>query len=250
MLSEYLNKYIQSQSEYIKQNGYGYGQVEPNHLTAQSTKAIYAQLPAKKDITILENGQFAKYDMQNECVDFNGDGEWLLVYNEVKLYRDGQVDAEFALIADNYQARVYSPSSGEGKDAQSRYYNGKDDKQNDIEDVTAAPDMYEPHYNEDPFHFEQAYKHKMMYELGGGTDAKSAKVNSMVPRLFKTYVGDIFTTNMLKDTEIALGDKLTPGASNGILAKDGADSADMQWKVVKIYTMPDGQPGVKLQRIK
>lgn len=250
MLKDYLNKYIQSQSEYIKTNGYGYGQVEPNHLTAQSTKAIYAQLPAKKEITILENGQFAKYDMQHECVDFNGDGEWLLVYNEIKLYREEQVDAEFALIADNYQARVYSPSAGQGKDTQARYYNGKDSDQNDIEDVTAGPDMYESHYNEDPFHFEQAYKHRMMYELDGGTDAKSTKVNSMVPRLFKTYVGDIFTTNMFKETEVALGDKFTPGETDGILTKTGADEADMQWKAVKIYTMPDGQPGVKLQRIK
>ena len=28
----------------------GYGQVEPNHLSAQRTSQIYAQLPANKDI--------------------------------------------------------------------------------------------------------------------------------------------------------------------------------------------------------
>ena len=40
----------------------GFGQVEPNHLSAQRTAQIYAQLPANKDIAILENGQFVKYD--------------------------------------------------------------------------------------------------------------------------------------------------------------------------------------------
>ena len=40
----------------------GFGQVEPNHLSAQRTGQIYAQLPAKSDINILENGQFVKYN--------------------------------------------------------------------------------------------------------------------------------------------------------------------------------------------
>ena len=50
---------IKSQASYVE---YGFGQVEPNHLSAQRTAQIYAQLPAKSDITILENGQFVKYD--------------------------------------------------------------------------------------------------------------------------------------------------------------------------------------------
>ena len=33
----------------------GYGQVEPNHLSAQVTGQIYAQLPAAADIEMLEN---------------------------------------------------------------------------------------------------------------------------------------------------------------------------------------------------
>ena len=37
---------------------YGYAQVEPNHLSAQRTGAIYAQLPCKSDIEVLENGLF------------------------------------------------------------------------------------------------------------------------------------------------------------------------------------------------
>ena len=43
-----------------------YGQaVEPNHLSARRTGQIYAQLPANKDIKVLENGQFVKYDYLN-----------------------------------------------------------------------------------------------------------------------------------------------------------------------------------------
>lgn len=254
MLSDFLKKNIQSQAGYIQKHGYGFGQVEPNHLSAQATKEVYAQLPAKKDIEILENGQFAKYNYADEVVDFEGPGEWLLVWNEIKLYRDHQEDAEFAMIRDNYQARVYSPFGGDvdgNPDTvwtkQARYYNGVDAEGNDsitlgdktykYDDVTAAPDMYELHYNEDPFHIESLYKEKLMPENG----------SSMVPRLMKTHVGDIFTTNMILDEDVALKDELSPN-EKGILSKSGDGS--IVWQVVKIYTMPDHQPGVKLMRIK
>jgi hypothetical protein len=42
MLSDFLKKNIESQAGYIKAHGYGYGQVEPNHLSAQATKEVYA----------------------------------------------------------------------------------------------------------------------------------------------------------------------------------------------------------------
>lgn len=260
MLNEFLKKNIESQADYIKANGYGYGQVEPNHLSGQATKEVYAQLPAKKEIEILENGQFAKYNYADEVVDFDGPGEWMLVFNEIKLYRDHQVDAEFAMLRDNYQARVYSPFGGDTAgnadtswNKQSRYYNGVDAEGNDsitlgegdkaktykFDDVTAAPDYYEIHYNEDPFHIESLYKEKMMPEAG----------SSMVPRLIKTHIGDIYTTNMIGEESVAIKDKLVPGAK-GILKKKASPAAtDMVWQVVKIYTMPDHQPGVKLMRI-
>lgn len=254
MLNEFLKKNIESQADYIKANGYGYGQVEPNHLSGQATKEVYAQLPAKKEIEILENGQFAKYNYADEVVDFDGPGEWMLVFNEIKLYRDHQVDAEFAMLRDNYQARVYSPFGGDTAgnadtswNKQSRYYNGVDSEGNDsitlgektykYDDVTAAPDMYEIHYNEDPFHIESLYKEKMMPEAG----------SSMVPRLIKTHVGDIFTTNMIAEESVAVKDVLSPRKADGILSKSGDGS--MKWQVVKVYTMPDHQPGVKLMRI-
>lgn len=255
MFKDFLKQHITSQAEFVQTNGWGYAQVEPNHLSGQATKEVYAQLPAAADIKVLEQGQFAKYDYLNGEVNFTGKGDWMLVYNEIKLYRDFQDDCEFALIKDNFQARVYSPFGGDRDgnpdtvfNKQSRYYNGVDSDGNDsitlgdktykYDDVTAAPDMYEMHYNEDPFHIESLYKEQMMKE---GT--------SMVPRLIATKVGDIFTTNCIGEASVALGDLLSPRAKDGILSKSG-DSENMQWQVVKIYTMPDHQPGVKLIRVK
>ena len=259
MLNDFLKKNITSQAKYVQ---VGYGQVEPNHLSAQRTSQVYAQLPAASDINVLEQGQFVKYDYANGVVNFTGAGEWMLVYNEIKLYRDHQLDCEFAMVKDNYQARVYSPFGyGVDKDGnptenldtawdrQSRYYNGVDSDGNSsitigesenaktytYDDVTAAPDMYEMHYNEDPFHIEGPYKETMMPT---GT--------SMVPRVFKTNVGDIFTTNTINAETLTVGQKLKVGAK-GIL-EPGEDDK-MTWQVVKVYTMPDHQPGVKIMRI-
>ena len=251
MLSDFLKKNIKSQASYVE---YGYGQVEPNHLSAQRTAQVYAQLPAAADIEVLEQGQFVKYDYRNNVVNFTGAGEWMLVYNEIKLYREHQMDCEFAMLRDNYQARIYSPASGDTNfDRQSRYYNGVDAEGNSsvtvngkeykYDDVTAAPDMYELHYNENPFHIESKYSPAKMPSNG----------SSMVPRVFKTNVGDIFTTNTVnldKDAAASdlLGKTLAPNAS-GILTEVPAETAGMLWQVVKVYTMPDHQKGVKLMRI-
>ena len=311
MFGEFLRKNIFPNGNPASYVEYGYGQVEPNHLSAQYTGQIYAQLPAAADIDVLQNGQFVKYDYANGVVNFTGAGEWMLVYNEIKLYRDNQMDCEFAMIKDNYEARVYSPFGGakngdvdtvnfDGQGTkQSRYYNGVDSEGNTgytrtpatyvtassygtydatqtyyklingvyqvvaspnvddfpdyfvktadavvykYDDVTAGPDMYEPYYNEDPFHIEGAYKEAMMPE---GT--------KMVPRVFKTNVGDIFTTNTIKvqnatTPELAVGNILVPGV-NGILEAAGQNPTGMQWQVVKVYTMPDHQRGAKIMRI-
>ena len=158
----------------------GYGQVEPNHLSAQRTGQIYAQLPAVDSIKVLENGQFVKYDYANNVVttDSNAEGEFMLVLNEVKLYDERETYKDFAMKVENYVGKV------------------------------------------------------------------------MVPRVFKTNVGDIYTTNMVdSDVEITAGTtKLTPG-TDGILT-EAAGTEEMIWKVVKVYTLADGQAAVKLQRIK
>ena len=64
----------------------GYGQLEPNHLSAQRNGQIYAQLPCANSIETLENASFIKYDYANNECNSTGEGEWMLVYNEVKLY--------------------------------------------------------------------------------------------------------------------------------------------------------------------
>lgn len=237
MLSDFLANNIKSQAG-VEAGGYvtyGYGQVEPNHLSAQRTGQIYAQLPANKDINVLENGQFVKYDYMNEEVNFTGIGEWMLVFNEIKLYREHQMDCEFAMRKGDYVARIYSPVAADTNfDKQSRYYGGTNNGET-IEKVTAPADMYELHYNEDPFHIESQ------------TAPKSMDGKVMTPRVFKTNVGDIMTTNFILENALELGDELAPNAQ-GILAKNG-DKAAMKWQVVKVYTLPDHQKAVKIMRV-
>jgi hypothetical protein len=230
MLKDFLGKHITSQASFVE---YGYGQVEPNHLSAQRTAQIYAQLPADSAIDVLEQGQFVKYDYEKGLVNFTGDGEWMLVYNETKLYREEQVDCEFAMVKENYGARIYSPLDPDtlNWDARSR----------DYRDIALDNDYRDIYATNDPFHFEAVTKPKMMPE---GT--------TMVPRVFKTNVGDHFTTNTVMLDKAAkkedlMGTILAPN-EKGILAEAGED-ADMKWKVVKVYTMPDGQRGVKVLRI-
>ena len=242
MFTDFLKNHIKSQASYVE---FGYGQVEPNHLSARKTGQIYAQLPAHKDIEVLEQGQFVKYNYAEGVVDFEGAGEWMLVFNEIKLYRDEQWDCEFAMRKDDYQARVYSPVAADTNwEAQSRFYNGVDaegrtsievnGKEYAYDDVTAGPDMYELHYNENPFHIESK-THEAMMPTG----------TTMVPRVLKTNVGDIMTTNTINATELAVGDVLTPGEKGILEVAEG----DMKWQVVKVYTMPDHQKGVKIMRI-
>jgi len=165
----------------------GYGQVEPNHLSAQRTGQIYAQLPAAEAIKVLENGEFVKYDYATQTVNKTAAaGEWMLVFNEVKLY-DG---------------------------------------------------------------YRETYK-DFAQKVSDSSDGK------IYPRVFKTNVGDIFTTNMIdkasegKDeettyTDLEEGNVLGINA-NGYLEKDA--NSDIKFQVAKVYTLADGQTAVKVQRI-
>ena len=81
----------------------------------------------------------------------------------------------------------------------------------------------------------------------------------MVPRVIKTNEGDLYTTNCIgagvksgkeeyEGIELEVGDIVGPTAdSKGYLVKDGNEG--IQFQVVKVYTMADGQPAVKLMRI-
>lgn len=219
----------------------GYGQVEPNHLSAQRTGQIYAQLPAAANIELLENGQFVKYNYKEGVVDFAGKGEWMLVFNEVKVYRDGESDCDFAMIKDNYVARVYSPIDGEKKEqsAQPRFYGGKDAQGNDIPKVVTPADPWEMDSTDDPF--------AAAWDYGG--PKKMLENTKMVPRVFKTNVGDIFTTNCVKEETLEVGNELVVGDDGYLTKTAGENAGDMVWQVVKVYDLGDRQKAVKLMRI-
>jgi hypothetical protein len=134
-------------------------------------------------------------------VDFTGEGEWMMVFNEVKLYDDRWRESykDFAMQKKNYTVGSSITHSGVG-----------------------------------PFE------------------------GQMTPRVIKTNVGDIFTTNCLEKantsgtatvemTDLVVGDVVAPNAQ-GYLAKDG-DTTAIKFQVVKVYTMADGQAAVKLMRI-
>ena len=213
----------------------GYGQVEPNHLSAQRTGQVYAQLPADPEIELLENGQFVKYDYAKGVVDFDGEGEWMLVFNEVKVYRDGQSDCDFAMIKDNYVARIYSPIDGEKLDKQLT-------QPRDYSKVVTPADPYEIDSTDNPF--------AALYDYNG---PKKMKENTkMVPRVLKTNVGDIYTTNCLMAdlaNPPAIGDPFHVGDKGYLVAGAGEGGVDPTFQVVKIYDLGDRQKAVKLMRI-
>ena len=173
----------------------GYGQVEPNHLSAQYNGKIYAQLPAKvaggaTPIAQLENGQFLKYNYAGQRASTDGDGEWMLVFNEVKLYDERR---------QNYKDFCMKAS-----------------------------------------------------EMTDGT---------IYPRLLKTDVGDIFTTNTFgaaaagpdevqaSGVTLAVGNYVTIGA-DGFLAKSNSKpESGICFQVVQEYNLGDMQEAVKIQRI-
>lgn len=278
MMTDFLKSIaaLKSQASYPE---VGFGQVEPNHLSAQYTGQIYAQLPADPSIEVLEQGQFVKYDYAKGLVNFEGAGEWMLVYNEIKLYRDFQRDCEFAMIKGNYQARVYSPLDGTVQQEMygpTRFLQGKREQWNGTEFVELGGEliydeeakkwrMAEPGEEVPDYSF--ANKVHDYYELDDvnapGLDEVSKRLfmkikdykekmmpagTTMVPRVFKTNVGDHYTTNMINATpeELTLGATLKVG-EKGIL-EPGTDDK-MTWQVVKVYTMPDHQRGVKIMRI-
>lgn len=216
----------------------GYGQVEPNQLSAQKTGQIYASLPLDKEVNVLQNGEFMYYDYANGSVNCgkaaDADkgivataGEPMLVFNEIKLYEPFWRTSykDFAMIRVNN----VNPSTGAITPGEN-YVTSDYPFQRYGDGATTDP------ISPDPAHTEYGYR-----------------MDGFAPRLFKTNVGDVYTTNMVKTgVEYKVGDKLTPVVSASsktmVLEKTSAPSG-MLWSVVKVYTMPDGQPGLKLQRV-
>ena len=207
----------------------GYGQVEPNQLSAQKTGQIYASLPLASDVNVLQNGEFMYYDYVTNTVsatDSTGVAEPMLVFNEVKIYEDHLSYKDFAMIrvGDNYVTSRPAIGTVTTANADGTVYGDGA--------LTVGAEI-------DPAHTEYGYR-----------------MDGMAPRLFKTNIGDIYTTNMVKTgVEYAVGNLLAPKANEEtktMVLETVADAANetMVWAVVKVYTMPDGQPGLKLQRVK
>lgn len=203
----------------------GYGQVEPNQLSAQKTGQIYASLPLASDVDILQNGEFMYYDYKSGTVTADGKGEPMLVFNEVKLYepfwQTSYKDFAMIRVGDNYvTSRLATAGYGDGAETKG---------------VTPNP---------------------------GHSDWQAGyRMDGIAPRLFKTNVGDIFTTNMVEtgaSITYSQGDtlklkkvsKAADKTGNTLVLSKTGDIEGLEFVVAKIYTMPDGQPGLKLQRIK
>ena len=206
----------------------GYGQVEPNQLSAQKTGQIYASLPLDNNVKVLQNGEFMYYDYASGKVtadpkNAKAPGEPMLVFNEIKLYepfwRTSYKDFAMIRVGDNYVT---------SKLATEKYGSGSSN--------TGATIT--------PAHTEYGYR-----------------MNGIAPRLFKTNIGDIYTTNMVdlgnNDKVYAVGDFLAPkknAESNTLVLtkveSSAADTEAMLWVVAQVYTMPDGQDGLKIQRVR
>lgn len=203
----------------------GYGQVEPNQLSAQKTGQSYASLPLDPKVEVLQNGEFMFYDYATGRVTAEGKGEPMLVFNEIKLYepfwRTSYKDFAMIRVGDNYVT---------SKPATAGYGDGA---------LTKGASIT-------PSHTEYPYR-----------------MDGIAPRMLKTNIGDVYTTNMVETgVEYAVGDELQlkkvehTGSDNVstyktlVLAKDAGDTVStIKFVVGKVYTMPDGQPGLKLQRI-
>lgn len=117
-------------------------------------------------------------------------------------------------------------------------------------------------YCEEKLYDERKQSHKdFVLKASAFTDGK------IVPRLIKTNIGDIYTTNSIAtantadDADVVIGTDATlvngaylqVDSSTGFLTvsaeTDLSDLTGMVWKIVKIYTMPDGQAGYKIQRV-
>jgi hypothetical protein len=205
----------------------GYGQVEPNQLSAQKTGQIYASLPLDATVKVLQNGEFMYYDYSQKKVtaDTQVSGqEPMLVFNEIKLYepfwRTSYKDFAMIRVGDNYvTSKLATAGYGDGSTT--------------------------PGVAANPAHPDYPYR-----------------MDGIAPRMLKTNIGDIMTTNMVDENgTYNEGDVLglmtvTTGTGTDAYktlrlceAADADAGISMRWVVGKVYTMPDGQPGLKIQRI-
>lgn len=213
----------------------GYGQVEPNQITGIKTGEIYASLPLDPEVTTLQNGEFMYYDYTKGYVtatphENSVDLEPMLVYNEIKIYEDLLSYKDFAMIrvGDNYVTNDPAVGRVTSRNADGTIYGGGS--------LTHGASI--PHDS-----WQAGYR-----------------MEGIAPRLVRVHVGNVYTTNMVvtgTGIEYAVGDQLKLKKSSDntlVLGKYAAGTTGVLdapvFNVVKVYTMPDGQPGLKIQRIK
>ena len=202
----------------------GFAQVEPNHLSGIVTGQILAQLSVDAATmgTIIENGRFAKYDYATGKVNLTGSGEWMLIYNEEKLYDERkQSHKDFAMIADSYTDREIVPrliSTVLGDIYTTNAFGANTTGVNS--NLTASTTDYDGV--------------KVLPDVAGitidetGKDAQQ-KIYQFAVTKATGYLGIIDTAS---------------GADNSAL-----DLTGPIFELAKIYRMADGQPGVKLIRV-
>lgn len=204
----------------------GYGQVEPNQLSGIKTGQIFASLPLDKEVKVLQNGEFMYYDYANGSVNATAEAEAApepyLVYQEIKIYEDWLSYKDFAMIrvGDNYVTN--NPAIGRLTSANT--------------DGTVYGDGAET---------EGASIDHSDYQAG-------YRMDGIAPRLVKTNIGDLYTTNMVdEEGTYTVGTVLTLKKTdrNTLVLSPNGDITSVKFIVVKDYTMPDGQRGLKLQRI-
>ena len=204
----------------------GYGQVEPNQLSGIKTGQIFASLPLDKEVKVLQNGEFMYYDYAsgsvNATAEANAAPEPYLVYQEIKIYENWLSYKDFAMIrvGDNYVTN--NPAIGRLTSANT--------------DGTVYGDGAET---------EGASIDHSDYQAG-------YRMDGIAPRLVKTNVGDVYTTNMVDEEgtyEVGTVLTLKKTDRNTLVLSSSGNIDSVKFIVVKDYTMPDGQRGLKLQRI-
>ncbi len=116
-------------------------------------------------------------------------------------------------------------------------------------------------YNEEKLYDERYQAHKDFAML-----ASDMTDGTIYPRLLKTNVGDIMTTNTFRTSggspvtvtgpdaeidmpDVAVGNYFIIDNDGWLKNNTSTKGSGMAWQAVKVYTMPDGQVGVKLQRV-
>ena len=160
----------------------GYGQVEPNHLSGIRTGQIYASLPLDPEVQVLQNGEFMFYDYASgkvSATDSTGVAEPMLVFQEIKIYEDKLSYKDFAMIrvGDNYITNA--PAVGRITSA-------------NVDGTVFGDGAETIGVNPDPAHTEYGYR-----------------MDGIAPRMLKTNMGDIYTTNMVEVQMPKVQKKLT-----------------------------------------